>query len=91
MQSMMGLLMVTGPGVTDMKPKTAHKLKPGATLMFKGYNPETIRDENYRGSFQPGDTLLFLNMDQKEADNMIVIRLRDKLVDMVFPEEVRRA
>lgn len=72
-----------------MKPKTAHKLKPGATLMFKGYNESHTSDSNYKEPFDTGDLLLFINRDP-ESDNLVVIRIRDKVIAGVFPEEVRQ-
>lgn len=60
--------------------------------VFLEYNPEELRaTPDYEPAFQPGD---LLGEDMKatfhEADDIVVVRLRDGKQDSVWPEEVRR-
>jgi len=60
--------------------------------VFIGYNPQELAaTPGYEPVFRPGDLLAEdLKAKHHLADDIVVVRLEDDVVDSVWPEEVRR-
>jgi len=70
------------------------KIKPEKRRLyvFIGYNPEELAaTPDYSPPFSPGDVLVHLSEEKAkvEGDALSVMRLRDGISDMVWPEEVK--
>jgi hypothetical protein len=61
--------------------------------VFLEYNPEELQaTPDYVPAFRPGDVLAETPGFKRHlgADEIVVVRLEDDVVDSVWPEEVRR-
>ena len=61
--------------------------------VFLAYNPEELAaTPDYTPTFRPGDLLAEVPDHERHlgADEIVVVRLHDGVVDSVWPEEVRR-
>jgi len=61
--------------------------------VFLGYNPEELEaTPGNEPTFEPGDLLAEAPGWRRHlgADDIVVVRLEDDVVDSVWPEEVRR-
>lgn len=60
-------------------------------FVFLGYNPQELEaTPSYEPTFRPGEILAEVSDHERHlgADEIVVVRLSDDVVDSVWPEEV---
>lgn len=69
------------------------KYKMGDKVRFVGYNADELEaTPEYKPAFEKGDILQVINQGKcvTEDEDIVVKRLSDGKIDMVFSEEIKR-